>query len=57
MIDDSDENFDRALFKVPQYYYGSFQMPNLNFTEELLNQTSNESQALTADLVEKVCTK
>lgn len=56
MIDDSDENYDRTLNRVPQYYYGSFQMPNLNFTDELLTRSSNESQTLTADLQEKVGT-
>ncbi|XP_069563451.1 TPA-induced transmembrane protein isoform X2 [Brachyistius frenatus] len=35
---------------VPQYFKGSFQMPNLVFTEELFTLSSNESQALAAHL-------
>lgn len=52
--DDVDENFDRSLFKVPQYFNGSFQLPNLVFTEELFTISSNESQTLAADLQEKL---
>lgn len=54
--EDVDENFDRSLFKVPQYFNGSFQLPYLIFGEELFTLSSNESQALAADLQEKVCT-
>lgn len=54
--EDVDENFDRSLFKVPQYFNGSFQLPNLVFTEELSTLSSNESQALAAELQEKVYT-
>ncbi|XP_037630321.1 TPA-induced transmembrane protein homolog isoform X2 [Sebastes umbrosus] len=52
--EDVDENFDRSLFKVPQYFNGSFQLPNLVFTEELSTLSSNESQALAAELQEKL---
>lgn len=52
--EDKDENFDRSLFRAPQYFYGSFQLPNLLFTEDFLNRSSNESQALTTDLQEKL---
>lgn len=52
--EDVDENFDPSLFKVPQYFNGSFQLPNLVFTEELFTLSSNESQALAADLQEKL---
>ncbi|XP_059187945.1 TPA-induced transmembrane protein [Centropristis striata] len=48
--EDKDDNFDRSLFKVPRYFNGSFQLPNLQSnvsTEELLTLFSNESQALT----------
>ncbi|KAM4567076.1 TPA-induced transmembrane protein isoform 2-T2 [Odontesthes bonariensis] len=31
--DDEDEKFDPSLFKIPQYFNGSFQMQNLSFTE------------------------
>ncbi|XP_069017380.1 TPA-induced transmembrane protein isoform X1 [Embiotoca jacksoni] len=48
--EDVDEKFDPSLFKVPQYFKGSFQMPNLVFTEELFTLSSNESQALAAHL-------
>ncbi|XP_070762300.1 TPA-induced transmembrane protein homolog [Enoplosus armatus] len=52
--EDVDENFDRSLFTVPRYFNGSFELPNLTFTEELLTLSSNESQALTADLQQKM---
>ncbi|XP_039985836.1 TPA-induced transmembrane protein [Xiphias gladius] len=52
--EDADEKFDPSLFKVPRYFNGSFQLPHLVLTEELLTPSSNESQALTADLQEKL---
>lgn len=52
--EDVDDKFDPSLFKVPHYFNGSFQLPNQVFKEELLNLYSNESQALTADLQEKM---
>lgn len=52
--EDKDDNFDRSMFKVPQHFHGSFQLPNQVFTEELLIRSSNESQALAADLQEKL---
>lgn len=51
---DEDENFDRSLFKVPLSFNGSFQLPNLVFTEELSSLSSNESQALAANFQEKL---
>ena len=30
---DEDEKFESSLFKIPQYFNGSFQMLNLSFTE------------------------
>lgn len=52
---DPDESFDPSLFKVPVYFDGSFQLPNLVFTDELLTLSSNESQALATGFQEKVC--
>lgn len=52
--EDVDEKFDPLLFKVPLYFNGSFQLPNLVFTEELFSLSSNESQELAADFQEKV---
>ncbi|KAM6931933.1 TPA-induced transmembrane protein homolog [Lycodopsis pacificus] len=51
---DGDDNFDSSLFKVPRSFNGSFQLPNRVFTEELSTLSSNESQALAADLQEKL---
>ncbi|XP_029302446.1 TPA-induced transmembrane protein homolog isoform X2 [Cottoperca gobio] len=52
--EDPDDSFDSSLFKVPQYFNGSFQLPDLVFTEELFNLSSNESQVLAGDLQEKL---
>nr|XP_046245656.1 TPA-induced transmembrane protein homolog isoform X2 [Scatophagus argus] len=52
--EDPDESFDPSLFKVPLYFNGSFQLPNLAFREEFLTLSSNESQALAADFQEKI---
>ncbi|XP_044059137.1 TPA-induced transmembrane protein homolog [Siniperca chuatsi] len=52
--EDVDENFDSSLFEVPLYFNGSFQLPNLVFTEELFTLYSSESQALAAGLEEKL---
>lgn len=51
---DPDESFDPSLFKVPVYFNGSFQLPNLVFTDELLTLSSNESQALATGFQEKL---
>ncbi|XP_051252868.1 TPA-induced transmembrane protein homolog isoform X2 [Dicentrarchus labrax] len=51
---DPDEDFDPSLFKVPRYFNGSFQLPNLVFTEELSNLSTNKSQELAADFQEKL---
>ncbi|XP_038548779.1 TPA-induced transmembrane protein homolog [Micropterus salmoides] len=51
---DADEDFDASLFKVPRYFNGSFQLPNMVFTEELFTPFSKGSQQLTADLQEKL---
>lgn len=52
--EDVDDKYDSSLFKVPHYFNGSFQLPNQVFKEELLDLYSNESQALTADLQQKM---
>lgn len=52
--EDQDEKFDVSTFTVPQYFNGTFQLPNLVFTEELSNLNSSESQVLIADVEEKV---
>ncbi|XP_078101906.1 TPA-induced transmembrane protein homolog isoform X3 [Sander vitreus] len=54
--EDEDENFDSSLFKVPWSFNGSFQLPNLVFTEKLSTRSSDESQTLAAHLQEKVST-
>ncbi|TDH14677.1 hypothetical protein EPR50_G00023190 [Perca flavescens] len=54
IYEDEDENFDRSLFTVPRSFNGSFQLPNLVFTEELSTHSSNESQTLAAHLQEKL---
>ncbi|XP_010741662.3 TPA-induced transmembrane protein isoform X1 [Larimichthys crocea] len=51
IYDDPDEKFDPSLFKVPLYFNGSFQLPNLAFTEELY---SSENQALAANIENKL---
>lgn len=51
---DTDEDFDPSLFVVPLHFKGSFQLPNLVFTEKLLTASSNESQALAAVFKEKL---
>ncbi|XP_078101905.1 TPA-induced transmembrane protein homolog isoform X2 [Sander vitreus] len=52
--EDEDENFDSSLFKVPWSFNGSFQLPNLVFTEKLSTRSSDESQTLAAHLQEKL---
>ncbi|XP_060929212.1 TPA-induced transmembrane protein [Limanda limanda] len=52
--EDVDEKFDRSSFEIPLRFNGSFQLPNMVFTEELFILSSNESQALTAELQEKL---
>ncbi|XP_031153374.1 TPA-induced transmembrane protein homolog isoform X3 [Sander lucioperca] len=52
--EDEDENFDSSLFKVPRSFNGSFQLPNLVFTEKLSTRSSDESQTLAAHLQEKL---
>ncbi|XP_041796813.1 TPA-induced transmembrane protein homolog isoform X2 [Chelmon rostratus] len=52
--EDVDDNFDPSLFKVPLHFNGSFQLPNLVFTEDHLALSSNESQALAPNLEEKL---
>lgn len=51
---DPDENFDPSLFNVPMDLNGSFRLPNMVFTEELLTISSNESQVLARQLEAKV---
>ncbi|XP_062241484.1 TPA-induced transmembrane protein [Platichthys flesus] len=52
--DDVDDKFDSSTFVIPLRFNGSFQLPNMVFTEELLILSSSESQALTAELQEKL---
>ncbi|XP_034062894.1 TPA-induced transmembrane protein homolog isoform X2 [Gymnodraco acuticeps] len=52
--EDKDEIFDPSTFQVPQCFNGSFQLPNLVFTEELFTMSSNESQTLAGELREKL---
>uniref|UniRef100_A0A4W6C9P0 SEA domain-containing protein n=2 Tax=Lates calcarifer TaxID=8187 RepID=A0A4W6C9P0_LATCA len=52
--EDEDEKFDPSLFTVPRYFNGNFQLPNMVFTEELFTLSSNNSQALIAELQEKL---
>lgn len=54
IYDDVDERFDRTLFHVQRNLNGSFQLPNVNFTEELLEPDSNRTQALAAELKDKL---
>ncbi|XP_049582814.1 TPA-induced transmembrane protein [Syngnathus scovelli] len=51
---DPDEKFNRATFRVPRLFNGSFVLPGLNFTEDLLNLSSNRSRDLTGDLQGKL---
>ncbi|XP_068601569.1 TPA-induced transmembrane protein [Brachionichthys hirsutus] len=50
--EDTDENFDPSLFKIPLLFDGTFQMPNVVFTEELFVLSSNQSKAL-ADICQE----
>ncbi|XP_061537551.1 TPA-induced transmembrane protein homolog isoform X2 [Phycodurus eques] len=52
--EDPDEKFDRSLFRVPRIFNGSFRLPGLAFTEDLLSISSNQSRALASDLEGKV---
>ncbi|XP_037322484.2 TPA-induced transmembrane protein homolog [Pungitius pungitius] len=54
IYEDSDEDFDSSLFKVPRSFNGSFRLPNRVFTNGLFTLSSNESQALAADLQDKL---
>lgn len=51
---DEDEAFDSSLFKVPRRFNGTFQMPNMVFSEELSDVSSNQSLALAAELQDKL---
>ncbi|XP_019943542.1 TPA-induced transmembrane protein [Paralichthys olivaceus] len=52
--EDVDDNFDPSLFEIPLQFNGSFQLPNMVFTEELFIFTSNKSKVLTAELQKKL---
>lgn len=54
IYEDVDEKYDRMLFNVHRKLSGSFQLPNLNFTEELLHMNSSEGQMLAAELENKL---
>ncbi|KAK2846699.1 hypothetical protein Q5P01_009698 [Channa striata] len=48
--EDVDEKFDPALFTAPRCFNGSFQLPNMVFTEELSSNQSQELEVKLADL-------
>ncbi|XP_061682686.1 uncharacterized protein LOC133504458 isoform X5 [Syngnathoides biaculeatus] len=50
MYDDPDEKFDRSSFRVPRLFNGSFSLPGLTFTEDLLSVSSNQGRALAGNL-------
>lgn len=54
IYEDPDENFDPSLFKVPLHLNGSFKLPNMVFTDELLTLSSSEGQDLARQLEKKV---
>lgn len=54
IYEDPDEKYDPTQFDMHRNFSGSFQLPNLNFTEEQLNLTSNKSPALAAELENKL---
>ncbi|KAK6296336.1 hypothetical protein J4Q44_G00324780 [Coregonus suidteri] len=53
-LDDVDEKYDPALFKLPRHFNGSFRLTNQIFTPELLSPASNQSKALSSQLKEKL---
>ncbi|XP_067102506.1 TPA-induced transmembrane protein homolog [Osmerus mordax] len=52
--EDVDEKYDLASFTVPQYFNGSFQLPNTIFSAELLSSQSNKTQPLSIELQKKL---
>nr|XP_057935090.1 TPA-induced transmembrane protein [Doryrhamphus excisus] len=52
--EDADEKFDRSTFRIPRLFNGSFSLPSLVFTQDLLMGSSNESQALASVLQRKL---
>lgn len=54
IYEDEDEKYDSRMFEVQRHFNGSFLLSNLNFTEEQLNMTSNESQTLATELNNKL---
>lgn len=54
IYDDVDDKYDSRMFEVQRHFNGSFLLPNLNFTEEQLNLSSNESHTLAAELNNKL---
>ncbi|XP_037123754.1 TPA-induced transmembrane protein [Syngnathus acus] len=51
---DPDDKFNRSTFRVPRLFNGSFVLPGLNFTEDLLSLSSNRRRDLTGDLQGKL---
>ncbi|KAJ8256666.1 hypothetical protein COCON_G00188180 [Conger conger] len=51
---DEDDTFQRDTFVVPLFYSGSLRLVNLNFTDNLLSPSSNQSQALSTQLEDKL---
>lgn len=54
IYEDVDEKFNRMQFNVNRKFNGSFQLPNLNFTEERMFVNSSEGRALAAQLENKL---
>lgn len=54
IYEDPDENFNPASFTVPLHLNGSFKLPNMVFTDDLLTLSSSESQECARQLEEKV---
>ncbi|XP_071372453.1 TPA-induced transmembrane protein homolog [Centroberyx affinis] len=52
--EDVDEKYDSSSFEIPRYFNGSFRLTNQIFTAELLTPSSNQSQALSTELREKL---
>ncbi|CAL9683833.1 unnamed protein product [Knipowitschia caucasica] len=54
IYEDPDERYDPTQFDALRNVSGSFRLPNLNSTEELLNMTTSMSRALAAELESKL---
>lgn len=54
IYEDPDENFNPSSFKVPLHLNGSFTLPNMVFTDELLTLSSSKSEDRARQLEEKL---